>query len=90
MICDYGCGQPATHEFKSGKRFPYHDNDGKLRHYTPDFWVEEWNTYVEVKGYETELDRIKWSQFKENLQVWKRDRILPIMEGGQAGNAADC
>lgn len=71
-------------------RFPYKDETGKDRTYTPDFWVEEWNTYVEVKGYETALDRCKWSQFKENLQVWRRDRILPLLEDGQDGNAAVC
>ena len=71
-------------------RFPYTNLKGKTSHYTPDFWVETWNTYIEVKGYETELDRCKWKQFNEPLTVWKKDTILSIMERGQDGNAADC
>ena len=71
-------------------RFPYINLKGKLSHYTPDFWVEELNGYLEVKGYETDLDRCKWLQFKNQLTVWKKDVILDIMERGQAGNAADC
>lgn len=65
---------------RNTKRFPYTDMNGKLRHYTPDFWVENWNTYIEVKGYETELDRCKWASFPHKLQVWKRDRILSLLK----------
>jgi hypothetical protein len=56
-------------------RFPYTDANGKKRHYTPDFWVEDWNSYIEVKGYETDLDRIKWSQFPDQLIVWKKHEL---------------
>ena len=48
---------------------------GTISHYVPDFWVEELNSYVEVKGYETALDRCKWSQFKEPLVVWKQTEL---------------
>ena len=71
-------------------RFPYTNLKGTLSHYTPDFYVEELGGYLEVKGYETELDRCKWKQFSEPLTVWKKDAIMSIMEGGQDGNAADC
>lgn len=57
---------------RNTKRFPYINLKGKLSNYTPDFWVEEFNGYLEVKGYETELDRCKWSQFTESLIVWKK------------------
>jgi len=55
-------------------RFPYINLKGKLSHYTPDFYVESIG-YVEVKGYQTELDECKWKQFSEPLTVWYRDKI---------------
>lgn len=75
---------------RNTKRFPYYDTNNKLRHYTPDFYVEELGGYLEVKGYETELDRCKWLQFKEPLTVWKKEQILSILERGPDGKAADC
>jgi len=56
---------------RNTKRFRYINLKNKLSFYTPDFWVEELNGYLEIKGYETELDRCKWSQFTESLTVWK-------------------
>ena len=57
------------------KRFPYKNLNGSESTYCPDFYVKDWNSYIEVKGYETELDRCKWSQFPELLEVWKREKI---------------
>ena len=57
---------------RNTKRFQYTNLKNVISHYTPDFWVEELNGYLEVKGYETELDRCKWKQFTENLTVWKK------------------
>jgi hypothetical protein len=57
---------------RNTKRFQYTNLKNVTSHYTPDFWVEELNGYLEVKGYETELDRCKWQQFTENLTVWKK------------------
>jgi hypothetical protein len=31
-----------------------------------------------VKGYETDLDRLKWSQFTEKLIVWKKDELFKL------------
>lgn len=78
---------------RNTKRFPYINLKGKLSHYTPDFYVEELGGYLEVKGYETDLDRCKWSQFKNQLTVWKKDNILNIIkntERGPDGKAAVC
>lgn len=75
---------------RNTERFPYINLKGKLSHYTPDFYVEELDGYLEVKGYETDLDRCKWKQFKNKLTVWKKDAIYNIMERGQDGNAAVC
>lgn len=58
-------------------RFEYDDN-GKIRHYTPDFYLTDNNSYLEVKGYETELDRIKWKQFKFPLFIFRKKEIYLI------------
>jgi hypothetical protein len=63
---------------RNTKRFQYTNLKGTISHYVPDFWVEELNSYVEVKGYETELDRCKWSQFKDPLVVWKRKELTEM------------
>ena len=60
---------------RNTKRFQYTNLKGTISHYVPDFWVEELKSYVEVKGYETELDRCKWSQFNDPLLVWKRKEL---------------
>lgn len=61
-------------------RFDYIRLDGKNATYLPDFWVNEWNTFIEVKGYETDLDKAKWSQFPKdkNLKILRRKEINDI------------
>jgi predicted DNA-binding protein YlxM (UPF0122 family) len=59
-------------------RFEYINLKGRLSHYTPDFFIEEIGGYLEIKGYETKLDRCKWSQFKEPLTVWKRKDLKEL------------
>ena len=63
---------------RNTKRFPYKNLKGTISHYTPDFWVKEFDGYLEVKGYETALDRCKWSQFTESLTVWKKKDLQEI------------
>ena len=63
---------------RNKERFPYQHPLGYIAHYTPDFYVENWNSYLEVKGFETDLDRCKWSQFRFNLIVWKKLEIFQI------------
>lgn len=48
---------------------------GKKRRYTPDFYLLNEQTYVEIKGYETEKDVAKWSQFPLKLKVLKEDEL---------------
>ncbi len=48
--------------------------DGKIRNYFPDFYIRQWDIYIEVKGYETERDRAKWSAL-DNLIVLKDKEI---------------
>ena len=64
---------------RNKKRFPYIKPDGKNATYQPDFFIEEWNTFLEIKGYETDLDRCKWSQFDYPLLVWRKTEILQII-----------
>lgn len=54
-------------------KFEYFYN-GKLKHYFPDFKLED-NIYVECKGYETEKDRAKWSYFPYKLIVLRKNDI---------------
>jgi hypothetical protein len=76
---------------RNTKRFSYTNLKGTISFYTPDFYVEELGGYLEVKGYETELDRCKWKQFEYQLTIWKKSNILNIkLERGQDGNAAVC
>ncbi len=43
--------------------------EGKERRYFPDFYLPEYDSYLEVKGFETEQDRAKWNQLTANLVV---------------------
>ena len=63
---------------RNKKRFEYTHLRGHKSHYTPDFFVEELNGYLEIKGYETKLDRCKWQQFPETLTVWKKQDLLKL------------
>lgn len=73
---------------RNTKRFEYTKPNGANSTYCPDFYVEDWKSYIEVKGYETELDRCKWSQFPGELLVWKlgelKDRGIAFRSNGSA------
>lgn len=68
--------------YRNKKRFSYINFKNKESTYCPDFFVEDWNTYVEVKGYTTDLDYCKWKQFTENLVIWDKNKLreLKILE----------
>lgn len=59
-------------------RFSYSNLSDKQSYYTPDFYVYDWNSYLEIKGYETDLDRTKWIQFKNPLIVWKKEDLTKL------------
>jgi hypothetical protein len=68
-----------TNNFKwkrNKDRFQYTNLKGGVSFYTPDFFVEELAGYLEVKGYETELDRCKWSQMSKKLTIWKKIDLI--------------
>jgi len=48
--------------------------------YYPDFYLVDYNVYIEVKGYERERDRAKWSVMN-NLIVIKEKQIKEIKSG---------
>jgi hypothetical protein len=51
------------------------------RIYYPDFYLKSLNLYVEVKGYETDRDRAKWSQFPHKLVIIRQKEIELIRCG---------
>lgn len=61
------------------ERFSYFFED-KERYYTPDFYLPETKTYVEVKGYSRAKDYAKWSQFPKNLNllVIRRKELIEL------------
>lgn len=54
--------------------------EGSEHLYFPDFYLTEYDFYVEVKGYERERDRKKWDVVK-NLIVIKKNEIEKIKNG---------
>lgn len=65
---------------RNKRRFKYVNLHNKESYYKPDFYLVNENIYIEVKGYETDLDRCKWKQFPKNetLKVWKKDDLLKL------------
>ena len=59
---------------RNKSRFSYYFDD-KDRYYTPDFFLEDLEIYVEVKGYETPKDVAKWEQFPHKLVVFRKKEI---------------
>ena len=59
------------------KYFPYIPNE-KEHLYNPDFYLPDYNIYVEVKGYYDDKDLAKWKYFTEKLYVLKAAEIDAI------------
>ena len=49
-------------------RFEYTYNNS-LHYYTPDFYLTESNTYIEIKGYPTGKDYAKWRDFPSDKKL---------------------
>ena len=54
--------------------------DGKTRNYFPDFYLDEYDLYIEVKGNQTDRDVAKWSVVK-NLMIIKKSEIYNLKDG---------
>lgn len=48
---------------------------GKERRYFPDFYLIDYDIYIEVKGYERKRDLEKWKVIKDKLLVFKKNEI---------------
>ena len=59
--------------------FKYEWNGERI--YFPDFYIPSLDTYIEVKGYETDRDIAKWSQFPHKLLIIKKYEIEKIRKG---------
>ena len=64
------------HELKGFK----YEWRGGIRTYYPDFYLPEFDLYLEIKGYERERDRAKWKAVS-NLIVFKLKEIKEIKAG---------
>ena len=66
--------------------FSYFWNDS-WHLYFPDFYISDFDTYIEVKGYETERDRCKWDAIPKPLIIIKEkeykdlENVLNIFAG---------
>jgi hypothetical protein len=61
---------------RNKKRFSYFNSiKNSNSTYCPDFYVKDWDFYIEVKGYKTELDEIKWKQFEYKLEIWDKKKL---------------
>jgi hypothetical protein len=60
---------------KVGYKYLFED---KERQYYPDFFLPQYNLYVEVKGYETNKDKAKWKQFPFELLIVRRKEIFDL------------
>lgn len=67
-------------------RYPYIDVDDSKRTYLLDFKIfnnDDSFYYVEVKGYDTETDHLKWKTIRESglkLEVWFNKNLLKLEE----------
>lgn len=62
------------------KRFKYVSKHlpTKSGYYKPDFYLIDKNEYVEIKGYETEIDHDKWKQFPHKLKILRGKDLLAL------------
>lgn len=60
--------------------FPYFFEKNRL--YRPDFYIEDTQTYVEIKGFVRKKDLAKWRQFpkNKNLKIIYRKDLEKITE----------
>lgn len=51
--------------------------------YTPDFYIKEWDCYLEVKGYWRDNAKEKFSQFEReypqiNIKIWNKEKMKEL------------
>lgn len=79
---------------KNQKQFPYVYED-ETKKYKPDFYLKDYDVYVETKGYETDKDHAKWRDFPHKLfivrlaelkalEAWYEQFLRSVAERSQA------
>lgn len=62
---------------RNQKKFPYEYN-GQIKYYIPDFYLVESQLYIEIKGFERELDKFKWKSFPHQLLILKHKELIKL------------
>jgi hypothetical protein len=73
IVADY-CNAKGIAWLKPKKSFTY-VWESKQHEYFPDFYLSNFNVYIEVKGMETERDRCKWECFPDKLLIINKNNI---------------
>ena len=50
-------------------KLPYYSKTGRKRNYIPDFYLPDYDTYIEVKGYWTDAARYKMNSVQDTNPV---------------------
>lgn len=61
-------------DFIQPESVKYYDFKGNERNYFPDFYIPKYELYIEVKGYERDLDRLKWNSLNK-LKIIRSKQI---------------
>lgn len=64
---------------KNTQRFPYYHKDEKFN-YIPDFYLPEFQIWIEVKGWVKDKDFSKWKDFPHTLIVIKKKDLEELRE----------
>lgn len=62
---------------KIGYKYIFENNEHK---YFPDFYLPDYDIYIEVKGFQTKKDEAKWRDFPFTLLVIKKNEINNLEE----------
>jgi hypothetical protein len=57
-------------------RYEYHELKKGYGYYTPDFYLIDYDLWIEIKGYEHEKDRAKWKYFPHKLKILKGKELV--------------
>ena len=73
--------QQSIKWIRNTERFEYFF-EGKIHSYFPDFYLDESNQFVEIKGYVTAKDFAKWEQFPKdrNLKVLREKELKELFK----------
>lgn len=67
-------------KWERGKRFPYHNPKDEIHYYTPDFYLPEYNVYLEPKNdflinndnpyyHYKDVDKVAWTEKENDIKV---------------------